>query len=273
MLVGVEVDATHVYWLDFTSGAIRRTALGGGDIETVVSGRADALTEEMVLVGSHVYWTTRSQNAILRVPKVGGSIEIAAPNQPFATAITADSSHLYWTADGVLRRMPIAGGTIDDIDVGDTVGEQLAVDREYLYVSGVGGARIVRVDKRTLAFEVLAYDGTPLGSSLAVFGEHLYYTGNDDAIRRVSRHGGATQLIAPPRGGTYALTAGIEGVYWGADSDNGMGAALYRMPRDSAPVVIAAGYRSIGDIVLSPDMVYFVDQDGGSVNMIPRSAR
>lgn len=270
-LVGVEVDATHVYWLEFDTGEIRRMPLDGGAVDTVVPAGADALAEEMALVGDFVYWTTRTQNAILRAPKAGGPIETIASNQAFATAIKADNTYLYWTADGAVRRMPIAGGPIEDIDVGGPAGEQLELDAGFLYVAGVNGSTIVGVDKRTGAHKVLAYDDTSLGSTLAVFNEHLYYTASDDSIRRVSRHGADERIIAPPRGGTYALAVGMEGVYWGADADNGMGAAVYRMPRDSDPAVVAAGYQSIGDIVLSPNAVYFIDQDGGTVNTIARA--
>lgn len=133
---GIAVDATHVYWLaskignevlDEPGGAtLRRMPLAGGAIE-IIADAGDGLDDARALTldATHVYFTEIGTGRTGRLLKNGNNLTFLTPNvDPYmAGALAVNANDLYWADstggyDGRIRRMPKAGGSVDDLALG-----------------------------------------------------------------------------------------------------------------------------------------------------------
>jgi hypothetical protein len=131
-VIGVAMDATHVYWGDNTAGAIQRRALADldaqGPPETVVSGQPMGIGE-LALDQDRVYWIL--WGSVLSARKEGlnqGLLQLVTQElEP--TSLTADGVSVYWstrTDPGAVRKVPRLGGAAETIAT--TVGAQGITD-------------------------------------------------------------------------------------------------------------------------------------------------
>jgi hypothetical protein len=122
------VDDSYVYWTEWTlvgDDAIRRVPKVGGAVQTIVSGGTLADPWGIAVDDSYVYWTEQDSGKARRVAKTGGTILDLVPTQTDyeAGSIAVNDTHVYWTdttsaEDGRLRRVPKAGGDVDDLALG-----------------------------------------------------------------------------------------------------------------------------------------------------------
>jgi hypothetical protein len=154
-------------------GAIRRVALAGGVVETLVDKGIVNLSTAIDVDGSWVYFENDSDD-ILRIPKAGGTPEVIGTGSPSsmrlfggslyfteytngtvnklgagglpillagdayaAGELAVDATHVYWieaNSDGKVARVPIGGGAVVPISTPtNTIG--LALDANYVYWS------------------------------------------------------------------------------------------------------------------------------------------
>ncbi len=77
---GIAVDATHVYWTEYTfTGTLKKKPIAGGAEVTL----ATALnTPSSMAVGpTQVYWSSLSGNAVMSIPLNGGTLATIASDQ------------------------------------------------------------------------------------------------------------------------------------------------------------------------------------------------
>lgn len=106
---GIALDATHVYWVNqgslpsFVDGAVRRRARAGGEVETLASALGNPTL--LAIDGGEIYFVGR-HGAVGRVSSAGGDhVLVASGLEGVADAIALTPAHVWFFADGMLRRV------------------------------------------------------------------------------------------------------------------------------------------------------------------------
>ena len=96
---GIAVDATDVYWCDWSAGTVNRRAKTGGPIKVLAFNEENA--NRIALDARRVYWS--SSERVSSVAKEGGAITVHSPSfnvQDIAT----DGESVYWTTNTEIGR-------------------------------------------------------------------------------------------------------------------------------------------------------------------------
>lgn len=119
---GIAVNGTNIYWANAATGdplnrTIAQATIGGG----VVKGRfffvASTVPYGVALNGTHVYFTTNEESdkfsTVKRVPLAGGEEESLNVGKSDLQGIALDSTYIYWAAgaEEAIGRVPIASFT------------------------------------------------------------------------------------------------------------------------------------------------------------------
>jgi hypothetical protein len=192
-------DAAHC-------GRCGHSCLGGtctaGVCEAVALATDQRVPSGVVADENFVYWSIAGDagggGAILRAPLSGGAPEVLAANQNGAGGLQRDATHLYWARpiDGMLVRMPLAGGTPTPIVVGGRPGT-FVVDPSGVYFGDDAARTISRVSHAGGTPTVLVTDQRAQ-CQMAVFGTDLYMS--------VVPATGAPRLMRAPLGGGVPST-------------------------------------------------------------------
>ena len=196
----------ELFWFDVEEGrppTLGRVPAAGGAARAVV---VDAASATLHADAAHVVWgerppffvMTRSDGRVVRVGEPW-----PAPSKgstPYAVP-AMDATTLYWAANdsGELVRAPIDGGAQTTVATGLDDPRALVVDGGDAFV-GENKAGVVRVDLATGAKTTL--DAVPMTSSgLVTDATFVYYVAapapGAGELRRVAKHGGAPETLAP----------------------------------------------------------------------------
>ncbi|GAB4190131.1 MAG: hypothetical protein OHK0022_02720 [Roseiflexaceae bacterium] len=169
---------------DLLAGEARPVALAVGQ----ASPRTLATTAESV------YWVTSGAgNLINRLPKAGGDAQTLVTEPGGVRGIAADTSGLYWTSAGAVRRLP-PGGEPAILAGGQSSPGALAIDEESVYWMNQDGT-VNRVSKSGGSSTPLASGQDGLAITLAVDGSDLFWVSRG-VVTRVPKNGGATVALA-----------------------------------------------------------------------------
>ncbi|HEX2875939.1 MAG TPA: hypothetical protein VHP33_32035 [Polyangiaceae bacterium] len=123
----------------------------------------------------YVYWEQSTK--LMRGPKSGNG-----PVEKFGTwdlydqpRIRGDATHVYWVNRTKLSRRPHTGGPQEDVTLlWDHTDGDFQIDDRYVYVAMPGCPAITRIDKVTLAQELVSRTvPEPRPTSLAIVGDRL----------------------------------------------------------------------------------------------------
>jgi len=210
---------------------------------------------------ARVYWATAGSacatGRIRAIPKGGGPIVTLADGQTDPHVLVVDDAFAYWydgCGSGVVRRVPLAGGAVDQVALSIDPAEDarvLAADSRNLYFNGYGvlgvakqgGAPFV-VDEADYVYGLAADDrgvywAGPVhgGPTMAVFAmpagattpvmlvqqdvgvafaiDTAWVYFDGAGIQRVPRSGGPAQtIVSPPANVGYDMTTDVTSVYW-----------------------------------------------------------
>ncbi len=169
--------------------------------------------------GDYVYWSNQAAHTVSRSDiSLNQTIEILA-TVPGGTPwdIAVNGTHVYWTDyDGSdLRRVPIGGGTQDQIVKSLSQPTGIAIDSTYVYWAEEGAGRIARAKLAGGTVEVIA-TGQNTPAFVAVDGVHVYWTNYvaDGTVMRAPIDGGAAVTLAAKQDKPYAVALKGGYVYW-----------------------------------------------------------
>ena len=215
-----------------------RVVKSGGAIEPLVSAESIADTGTLELIAlddTHVYWSASGGPSfgylVLRAPKTGGEPTVVTdapgPNLAVPTGIAVDADYVYVTqpdllnspANGVVRRVPKAGGPV--LDIAQAFTRSVAVSDSYVYYARLtnnDSDELVRADKDGGNPQVIASEFGPI-FDVQVEGDRVFWNSSDAGayIVRTALEGGATTTLYSETGtenfpGAPAVTAGA--LYW-----------------------------------------------------------
>jgi hypothetical protein len=183
---GIVVDATNVYWTNYSNGGstmfLPKT---GGPATTVDTG--GAYPSGIVVQGGSIYWALFGSDEIKTAPLAGGAATVFASGQNAPrSGLAADSTYLYWITEGDfpnhLVKAPLAGGPPVDVALSpsDASGPQsLLIDATHAYFIGASGfdCGLVKVELATGTVSNILLGGS-IGCPmfLAADAANIYYT-------------------------------------------------------------------------------------------------
>ncbi len=174
-------------------GACGRDCAGGGCTnglcQPVTLASNQSYPQALAVDLSTVYWATLYNFQVDKIAKDGGTSSILASNEIYPSGVAIDTTNLYWvdrgygSADGLVRKMPLAGGPPVSI------------------VSGLSSRP----------------------TAITVAGTEIYYAtlgtqGTDGSVVRVSisndPDAGAGTVVGAAQNNPTSLAADTTGVYW-----------------------------------------------------------
>jgi hypothetical protein len=179
---GLAVDATSVYFADLYDGVFK-APLGGGPIQTLAMfGGTD-----LAIDAQHVYWTTRTgaqSSDVMSATLDGGAVETLASSLQLAEALAVDARDVYVAEydGGDVKAIPIGGGPTRTVTSDLFIPSVIAIDDENVYTDRLGS--VERAPKAGGTRTELALDTHVF--SIAVDASSVYWT-NGDAVKKVSK--------------------------------------------------------------------------------------
>jgi hypothetical protein len=173
--------------------------------------------------------------------------------------LAVDGEHVFWVADQVIHKLPVAGGT--PVDVADVSGETMALDTTHaFFVGGIRGT-VSKVSKEGGSFETIV-TGQKEPTSVAVDASGVYW-GNwssydtapvaDGSIVRSDSNGANVTPLAESLIYVRGIALDADNVYWVSATDE----TLYRLPKTGGtPVAIASGLYDPSGPAIDKDGIY-----------------
>lgn len=130
---GIALDATHVYWANYSAGTIARVLKTGGTTEILATGQG---LPRGVAVDCHaVYWSTQGQPGLFRLAAGDTEVHVLG-NVPANSTLKLDEQFIY---GGCTQKVPLAGGPPIELSKPQDCAKHFAIDAEYYYFASEGG--------------------------------------------------------------------------------------------------------------------------------------
>jgi hypothetical protein len=139
----IALDFANVYWT--TESEVRKMPLGGGPSVVLASGVGRP--QDIAVDTQFVYWTT-NLSQLMRVSIDGGDVTelfAGSTNGLGFAGLALDTAHIYWANrgsidlnDGSIVKMPIAGGPITTLAMGQSQPARMFVDTTHVYWANAG---------------------------------------------------------------------------------------------------------------------------------------
>jgi hypothetical protein len=130
--------------------------IGGGQITTIVSGRAglpgESYPSSIAIDATTIYWIeSAADGSIFAAPLKGGSVRQVAKNLSWPMGLVTDGTTLYWIDAGSAQvmKMPIPGGAPQVVARNQPWPVTIAVDDKWVYWANEGSAVAGRVPGHT----------------------------------------------------------------------------------------------------------------------------
>jgi hypothetical protein len=261
------VSAGNAYWSELgtvsgcciagATGAIRRVALTGGAVSTIVGG-AD-LPGSVTLDGTNLVWT--------EAWRVGKATSTGANPTTLASGIAAnmariaaDATSIYVLDGSFIKKIPLGGGQaeklantsplLDDLSL---VVQDIATDGSSVYWTTAGGPSAPAVRKVSVS-----------GGAVTIIGTGGGFVNPQDCYWRIAVQGGF--------------------VYWSSGgTSGGISCAVNRVPTGGGTVTTVVDYPYLADFTVDDSHVYFSDGSsnyaihkiplgGGAISLVSSSA-
>jgi hypothetical protein len=145
MVLGLAIDATHVYWSEHESGTIRKAERATGTITTLATGQIGVA--RVVVAGDHVYWSAGStmkmgnevkpRAALTRVSKQGGTPQIVIAKGELSS-FAVDGDRVYWPTRDAIMTCATDGSGARTVTAAKT--GIIAVTKDGIYIADSRGA-------------------------------------------------------------------------------------------------------------------------------------
>ena len=180
---GLVMDATDVYFKTSSPFTIRSVRPDGTGPRVVHVGDGEPNMFAMAIDDTHVYWD--GVDGPLRVAKQGGEAEQICAGTWDIRDILVGGERVYFNdfASGRVLSAPKAGGAAMTLATLGKIGNQMALDNDYVYYLGSGD--VYRVAKSGGAAEWL---GSGAGQyALAVDDDYIFWVGATGPVTRVRK--------------------------------------------------------------------------------------
>jgi hypothetical protein len=237
-------DATHVFWIDDTTGEVHRASLSSSHIENLGVSLGGYIPWVMTMDETNLYFgaspgiaaETPTPGVILTVPKNGGVLSTLVSGVLTPFDVEVDATHVYWAAAGTL----------------DFQTEHVAPDGKIERVKKDG------TERQTLAENLSAPTDVELDGAYVWYGETGQADGDPTVgVYRVPKAGGVieplnTTIMAP----ALAVTSDAVVVEGGTSTVDG---GIIRVPKNGSAITVLARDSDIyGAPIIFDGQVYYI---------------
>lgn len=244
----IATDATHVYWLQWQGGQVRRAPLSGSDSTELVASVSSTPDWGRIAVGpGAVYWATKNttvgvwsapiapitEEVFAVASESGSGLSVQTVEAP--TGVAVDTTHLYFSdstdPNGRILRRTLAGISAgEDVDAEVFADQQaspgdIAVDATHVY--WVGSGQVCRRDKQMQGPVEVLITGEASPNALVVDDRFVYWVNiASDAngeVRRMFKAGGGATTLAGGQKSPWEIAADCAAIYWTNQNDFGVG--------------------------------------------------
>jgi len=241
---GLAVSATDAYWSTNApdAGIMTMPTLGGAP-KLVVGNLLDGI-QRVAIDTQRVYWASDYAPGVLAAaPLDGGAPTVLAANQASPHDFAIGATHLYWTVETGIMRMPLGGGPP----------EALATARKPTALA-IDGASVYWLEL-----------GTPGGQYL------------DGALVKMPLGGGPQTVLASGLRWTSSLALDATYAWWtnaGTQSSGFTDGTVMRVPLAGGPVVTLATKQNLcRGLVLDAKRAYWINDASGVPGLIMRATK
>lgn len=166
-------------FVDTMDGAVAVVAQDGTAPRKLTAAQTPAPHEVRIVDGEVVWAAPGAPSAIASAPSAGGPVRLLAGNESQVRHLRLDETHVYWVADGGLRRVPRAGGDVETVVAKPVVA--FAIDGARVVITDAAGT-IAAVANTGGEPQTLAAGQAGVGW-VAVDGAAIYWTAGDSIVR------------------------------------------------------------------------------------------
>ena len=267
-----------------------------GPLEKPLLARSQVSPSTLRLTATHVYWVhgvdpgrdetgfgSAPGGGVVRIPKEGGPVKTLAWSYGTPDGLALDDQFAYWT-DGMTRRVPLDGGTVEIIRSNQTQFSWGLGAEAIYYVEG-GSAAISWIPKAGGIEQTFLTprdrEGFDPVRSIRVLGEYVYWTrqakrASDDRIftrlYRASIDTRREELIAEEDVKFGDVISDSENVYWTvpdimtqcspAGDCKAIGAVRSKPMAGGEPYTIAEAEHSPSSLALDAERIYWSTRSG-----------
>jgi hypothetical protein len=259
----VAIDESHIFWVDYFAGMIRRASKDGEDVITLGTTR---LPQRLTIDADNVYWIA-GDGAVGQVGRNGGpAIEIAPPTVDEAGhAVATDSANIYWIEGSrLMKRSKLGTPAVELTANAFGVGHgSLVQDRDNIYFASV--------DRGRYAIRRIPKDGGP-SQILATFDLPFYIGGDQQNVFAAGLHG---LWRVPMEGPGFTLLYSGELRVRSLVSDGthlylSNGGRILRLPADGGAPTLIACTQSALHVAVDATHVYWNDEHASSIMSAPK---
>lgn len=262
------IDATHIYFVDYSAGNVRRVSKDGKTVELLATGQTAI---RVAVDDSFAYWTDNTGKRLMKVAKTGGTPIIVASDVNAAQAVKPTADRVYvsdYTSAGRIGWVPKAGGTTTWIATGVPWPSDIALTPAHAYFTSVANNGVVRrvpLDGGTVN-DVLALDNSVAieANADSVFVTSIGTGKGKGVIVRVPLAGGAGVTVASALQEPAGVTVDQTHLYYtdvGANTVN----RIALQGSGNLPELLDANNSSPRGIVNDAVAIYWADELNGAI--------
>jgi hypothetical protein len=130
---GMGVDATNVYWNDFSGGTVVSCAIGGCANQPTVIAPNQPQAEGVAFDGTNLFWATMGNIVTCTAPSCATRTTIATGQASTITLLAAQTGVGYWVSGGSVEACAAAGCANSPSKISAATGSSIVVNGSFAY--------------------------------------------------------------------------------------------------------------------------------------------
>jgi len=223
------VEGDDIYWIDATWGRLWTLSIATGEPSLLAIAQA---TPRRLAVDAAFLYRIDDDGQVIRTSRSDGQQETLSSGHQDLAGLCVDDERVYFTdrGAGMVLALPLFGGPVQYLAVGQDQPEAITVDAKRLYWTTSSAVVALAIDEDEAAPEPqsLAADLTT-PRWLTAAGGHLYWSSADDnTVARALKTDGDVELIATGQAQPGKVVVDAVAAYWINYGSVAGGGALYQ---------------------------------------------
>jgi hypothetical protein len=208
----------------------------------------------------------------------GGCLEQLSASADDYDMLVANGPDVYWTHDGLILGVPIAGGATVTLAQSIDFDTGIAVDATNVYWGSINERVIAKMNRQSGVVTTLVSNASPAGAAgitaIAVSGPSVYWLDARAGVMTVPIEGGEPSTFVPDMTGIF-LIADAANIYWSTDNADGPSPdVLMQAPVGGGqPITLASALTCPCEIAVDDCNVYWTESGDGSNGTVSKTPR